>query len=153
MTRRSACLGERSLSAILSLPSPIATETAEVAAHPWTTSQGGSHIRIYIVNDRTLWLPANRIRADFHRPSNFPPRQKRRQKTNQRLSSLGAPSFDCRKLTNINGNAVTLLAYFAKVQVGHPHRVSHSGLLEPRGTSTVLKDPGVFDKTTWSVMP
>jgi hypothetical protein len=34
-----------------------------------------------------------------------------------------------------------------------PHCVSHSGLLEPRGTSTVLKDPGVFDRTTWSVMP
>jgi hypothetical protein len=62
-------------------------------------------------------------------------------------------SYDCRKLTNINGHAVALLADFAEVQVGHPHRVSHSGLLEPRGTSTVLKDPGVFDKTTWSVMP
>jgi hypothetical protein len=30
---------------------------------------------------------------------------------------------------------------------------SHSGLLEPRGTSTVRKAPGVRDKTTWSVMP
>jgi len=30
---------------------------------------------------------------------------------------------------------------------------SHSGLLEPRGTSTVLKAPGVLDITTWSVMP
>jgi hypothetical protein len=100
---------------------------------------------------------------------------RRRQETNQRLSSLGAlsmglsatsavsvaignggdgmQSFHCRKLTNISGNAVALRADFARVQVGHPHRVSHSGLLEPRGTSTVLKDPGVFDKTTWSVMP
>jgi hypothetical protein len=50
-------------------------------------------------------------------------------------------------------NAVALLVDFAKEQIGHPHRVSHSGLLEPRGTSTVLKDPGVFDKTTWSVIP
>jgi hypothetical protein len=30
---------------------------------------------------------------------------------------------------------------------------SHSGLLEPRGISTVLKDPGVRDITTWSVIP
>src|SRR5579864_114003 len=147
MTRRSACLGERSLSAILSLPSPIATETAEVAAHPWTTSQGGSHIRIYIVNDRTLWLPANRIRADFHRPSNFTPRQKRRQKTNQRLSSLGAPSFDCRKLTNINGHAVTLLAYFAKVQVRAPSPRQPFGLARaswhehrPEGPGSLRQD-------------
>jgi hypothetical protein len=62
-------------------------------------------------------------------------------------------SFDCRKPTNINGNAVALLADFERVQAGHPYRVSHSSLLEPRGTSTVLKDPGVFDRTTWSVMP
>jgi hypothetical protein len=62
-------------------------------------------------------------------------------------------SFDCRQLTDINGNAVKLLVDFAKAQVRHGHRVSHSGLLEPRGTSTVLKDPGVFDRTTWSVMP
>src|SRR5258708_39031892 len=32
-------------------------------------------------------------------------------------------------------------------------QASHSGLLEPRGTSTVRKAPGVRDKTTWSVMP
>ena len=32
-------------------------------------------------------------------------------------------------------------------------RVSHSGLLEPRGTSTVLKEPLVRDMTTWSVSP
>jgi hypothetical protein len=30
---------------------------------------------------------------------------------------------------------------------------SHSGLLEPRGTSTVRKAPGVRDSTTWSVNP
>ena len=30
---------------------------------------------------------------------------------------------------------------------------SHWGLLEPRGTSTVLKEPGVRDMTTWSVSP
>ena len=36
---------------------------------------------------------------------------------------------------------------------GAPYEVSHSGLLEPRGTSTVRKEPGVLDKTTWSVMP
>ena len=30
---------------------------------------------------------------------------------------------------------------------------SHSGLLEPFGTSTVLKAPGVFDRMPWSVMP
>jgi hypothetical protein len=30
----------QSKDAILSLPSPIATETAEVAAHPWTARQG-----------------------------------------------------------------------------------------------------------------
>jgi hypothetical protein len=30
---------------------------------------------------------------------------------------------------------------------------SHSGLLEPRGTSTVRKSPGVRDRTTWSVKP
>jgi len=81
------------------------------------------------------------MRGDLRRFS----RNRRRQRQNG--------VSDCRKLTNINGNAVMLLAYFAKVQVGHPHRVSHSGLLEPRGTSTVLKDPGVFDKTPWSVMP
>lgn len=34
-----------------------------------------------------------------------------------------------------------------------PHEGSHSGLLEPRGTSTVLKEPGVRDSTTWSVIP
>ena len=33
------------------------------------------------------------------------------------------------------------------------HFPSHSGLLELRGTSTVRKDPGVRDITTWSVMP
>ena len=32
-------------------------------------------------------------------------------------------------------------------------RTSHSGLLEPRGTSTVLNEPGVRDRTTWSVIP
>jgi hypothetical protein len=30
---------------------------------------------------------------------------------------------------------------------------SHSGLLEPRGAITVRKEPGVRDRTTWSVMP
>src|SRR5262249_44509435 len=30
---------------------------------------------------------------------------------------------------------------------------SHSGLLEPRGTRTVRKAPGVRDRNTWSVMP
>src|SRR5215470_9444218 len=30
---------------------------------------------------------------------------------------------------------------------------SDSGLLEARGTSTVRKEPGVLDKTTWSVKP
>jgi hypothetical protein len=30
---------------------------------------------------------------------------------------------------------------------------SHSGLLEPRGTSTVRKAPAVRDITTWSVIP
>jgi len=34
-----------------------------------------------------------------------------------------------------------------------PYEASHSGLLEPRGTSTVRKAPGVRDKTTWSVNP
>jgi hypothetical protein len=32
-------------------------------------------------------------------------------------------------------------------------RGSHSGLLEPRGTSTVRKAPGVRDITIWSVIP
>ena len=32
-------------------------------------------------------------------------------------------------------------------------RASHSGLLEPRGTSTVLNEPGVRDMTIWSVIP
>ena len=32
-------------------------------------------------------------------------------------------------------------------------KASHSGLLEPLGSSTVRKEPGVLDKTTWSVMP
>ena len=32
-------------------------------------------------------------------------------------------------------------------------RSSHSGLFEPRGTSTVLKEPGVRDRATWSVIP
>jgi hypothetical protein len=32
-------------------------------------------------------------------------------------------------------------------------RASHSDLLEPRGTSTVLNDPGVRDMTIWSVIP
>jgi hypothetical protein len=27
-------------------------------------------------------------------------------------------------------------------------RTTHSGLLDPRGTSTVLKEPGVLDRTT-----
>jgi DNA-binding transcriptional LysR family regulator len=30
---------------------------------------------------------------------------------------------------------------------------NHSGLLEPRGTSTVRKEPRVRDMTTWSVSP
>jgi len=39
-------------------------------------------------------------------------------------------------------------------QCGWPHdQASHSGLLEPRGASTVRKAPGVRDKTTWSVKP
>jgi hypothetical protein len=33
------------------------------------------------------------------------------------------------------------------------HAASHSGLLEPRGTNTVLNEPGVRDISTWSVMP
>lgn len=33
------------------------------------------------------------------------------------------------------------------------HDPSHSGLLEPRGSSTVRKEPGVLDKATLSVMP
>ena len=37
------------------------------------------------------------------------------------------------------------------VQCSQP--ASHSGLLEPRGTSTVLKEPGVRDITIWSVIP
>jgi hypothetical protein len=37
-------------------------------------------------------------------------------------------------------------------RIRSPHS-SHSGLLEPRGTSTVVKDPGVRDMTTWSVIP
>src|SRR5262249_55862337 len=32
-------------------------------------------------------------------------------------------------------------------------RSSHSGLLEPRGTSTVLKESGVRDRIPWSVIP
>jgi len=36
----------------------------------------------------------------------------------------------------------------------HDHQAdNHSGLLEPRGTSTVRKEPGVRDMTTWSVSP
>ena len=31
--------------------------------------------------------------------------------------------------------------------------LSHSGLLEPRGSSTVRKDPGLLGKTTCSVIP
>ena len=38
-------------------------------------------------------------------------------------------------------------------RIGSAHAPSHAGLLEPRGTSTVLKDPGVRDRSTWSVMP
>src|SRR5215469_2148212 len=34
-----------------------------------------------------------------------------------------------------------------------PYRASHLGVLEPRGASTVWNEPGVLDKTTWSVMP
>ena len=30
---------------------------------------------------------------------------------------------------------------------------NHAGLAEPRGTSTVRNAPGVFESTTWSVMP
>jgi len=45
----------------------------------------------------------------------------------------------------------------ARLWTGHrnnnPHRTSHSGLLEPLGTSTVLKEPGVRDITIWSVIP
>ena len=33
------------------------------------------------------------------------------------------------------------------------HRAIHSGLLDPRGTRTVLNEPGVRDMTTWSVSP
>ena len=37
---------------------------------------------------------------------------------------------------------------------GLPHlQPSHSGLLDPRGTNTVLNEPGVRDIRTWSVMP
>ena len=32
-------------------------------------------------------------------------------------------------------------------------RSNHSGLLEPRGTSTVLKESGVRDRIPWSVIP
>jgi hypothetical protein len=67
--------------------------------------------------------------------------------------AVGTASFDCWKLINLNGNTVANLTDFSRVWVRHPHRASHSGLLEPRGTRTVLKDPGVFDRTTWSVMP
>jgi hypothetical protein len=38
-------------------------------------------------------------------------------------------------------------------QLGNPQHASHSGSLDPRGTSTVLKEPGVLDRTTWSVIP
>ena len=37
--------------------------------------------------------------------------------------------------------------------VDAPQKLSHSGLLEPLGSSTVRKAPGVRDKTTWSVKP
>jgi hypothetical protein len=45
------------------------------------------------------------------------------------------------------------LIAFDLVTAGHIHDVSHSGLLEPRGTSTVRKEPGVRDMTIWSVIP
>jgi hypothetical protein len=38
-------------------------------------------------------------------------------------------------------------------QVVAPQKASHTGLLEPRGSSTVRKAPGVRDKTSWSVKP
>jgi len=41
----------------------------------------------------------------------------------------------------------------AQVKLVAPHEASHSGLLEPRGTNTVLNEPGVRDISTWSVMP
>jgi hypothetical protein len=42
---------------------------------------------------------------------------------------------------------------FSNFLSGYSQFASHSGLLEPRGTSTVLKEPGVRDMTTWSVSP
>jgi hypothetical protein len=40
-----------------------------------------------------------------------------------------------------------------RIKVVGPQRASHSGLLEPRGSSTVQKAPGVLDRTTLSVKP
>src|SRR5215471_9083131 len=46
--------------------------------------------------------------------------------------------------------SLTVSASFCRKRCSQ--RSSHSGLLEPRGTSTVLKEPGVRDRT-FSVIP
>ena len=44
-------------------------------------------------------------------------------------------------------------AYATQIKLIAPQEASHSGLLEPRGSSTVRKEPGVLDRTTLSVKP
>ncbi len=44
-------------------------------------------------------------------------------------------------------------AQAVRIELIAPQEASHSGLLEPRGSRTVRKAPGVRDKTTWSVRP
>jgi len=45
------------------------------------------------------------------------------------------------------------VARAAGVPVIYTTPVSHSALLEPRGTRDTVKNPGVPDVTTWSVTP
>jgi DNA-binding NarL/FixJ family response regulator len=59
-------------------------------------------------------------------------------------------SLEWSRLSRRSMNPDATQSSTARIQ---PPQPSHSGLLEPRGTSTVRKAPGVRDKTTWSVMP
>jgi len=63
-------------------------------------------------------------------------------------SVLGRVLIHCPLLTTLPGQPPSTAS-----QVAAPHEASHSGLLEPRGSSTVRNEPGVRDRTTLSVMP
>lgn len=59
----------------------------------------------------------------------------------------------CRVVILTGHHSALSYAQAVRIKLIAPQEASHSGLLEPRGSSAVRKEPGVLDRTTLSVRP